>query len=75
MPHTSGTGAPFARKPHATCLNVPKSTPKRTRWSTDDAYAHGVSIPERYRDLCMAWFSGGGAASLPTPYAHRLDRY
>ena len=31
VPRTSGTGATFARKPHATCLNVPKSTPKRTR--------------------------------------------
>lgn len=44
-------------------------------WSTDDAYAHGMSIPERYRDLCMAWFPGGGAPSLPGPYAHWLDRY
>ncbi|MGW1728916.1 GNAT family N-acetyltransferase [Streptomyces sp. NPDC002306] len=45
------------------------------QWSTDDAYVHGVSIPERYRDLCTAWFPGGGTQSLPTPYAHRLDRY
>jgi hypothetical protein len=44
-------------------------------WSTDDAFAHGVSIPERYRDHCAAWFPGGGTPSLPTPYAHRLDRY
>lgn len=44
-------------------------------WSTDEAYAHGMSIPEWYRDLCTAWFPGGGTPSLPTPYAHRLDRY
>lgn len=44
-------------------------------WSTDDAYVHGVSIPERYRELCTAWFPGGGTPSLLTPYAHRLDRY
>ncbi|MFF7051806.1 GNAT family N-acetyltransferase [Streptomyces griseorubiginosus] len=44
-------------------------------WSADEAYAHGVPIPERYRDLCAAWFPGGGTQSLPTPYAHRLDRY
>ncbi len=44
-------------------------------WSTEDAYAHGLSIPEAYRELCTAWFPGGGTRSLPTPYAHRLDRY
>ncbi|WP_225900731.1 MULTISPECIES: GNAT family N-acetyltransferase [unclassified Streptomyces] len=44
-------------------------------WSTDDAYVHGMPVPERYRDLCNAWFPGGGTQSLPTPYAHRLDRY
>ncbi|MFD9007448.1 GNAT family N-acetyltransferase [Streptomyces sp. NPDC059582] len=45
------------------------------QWSTDDAYVHGISIPKRYGDLCTAWFPGGGTQSLPTPYAHRLDRY
>jgi GNAT superfamily N-acetyltransferase len=44
-------------------------------WSSEDAYAHGVSIPDRYGDLCAAWFPGGGVRSLPMPYAHRLDRY
>jgi hypothetical protein len=44
-------------------------------WSIDDACAHGASVPARYRDLCMAWFPGGGSPLLPTPYAHRLDRY
>ncbi|WP_405726535.1 GNAT family N-acetyltransferase [Streptomyces sp. NBC_01537] len=44
-------------------------------WSIDDAYAHGVPIPGRYRDLCTAWFPGGGTPCLPIPYAHRLDRY
>ncbi|MFF1744485.1 GNAT family N-acetyltransferase [Streptomyces mirabilis] len=44
-------------------------------WSTDDAYVHGMLVPERYRDLCTAWFPRGGTQSLPTPYAHRLDRY
>ncbi|MER5204721.1 GNAT family N-acetyltransferase [Streptomyces sp. NPDC002825] len=44
-------------------------------WSTDDAYTHGVSIPEQYGDICATWFPGGGTPSLPTPYAHRLDRY
>ncbi|MEU0402845.1 GNAT family N-acetyltransferase [Streptomyces sp. NPDC006197] len=44
-------------------------------WSVDDAYAHGTPIPDRYQDLCTAWFPGGGGPSLPAPYAHRLDRY
>ncbi|PKW05988.1 Acetyltransferase (GNAT) domain-containing protein [Streptomyces sp. 1222.5] len=44
-------------------------------WSSDDADAAGVAMPDRYRDLCAAWFPGGGSPSLPTPYAHRLDRY
>ncbi|MFI5828635.1 GNAT family N-acetyltransferase [Streptomyces sp. NPDC051578] len=44
-------------------------------WSTDDADAAGVAMPDRYRDLCAAWFPGGGNPSLPTPHAHRLDRY
>ncbi|MEU0603880.1 GNAT family N-acetyltransferase [Streptomyces sp. NPDC006393] len=44
-------------------------------WSTDDAHVHGMSVPEPYREHCTAWFPGGGTPSLPTPYAHRLDRY
>lgn len=44
-------------------------------WSTDDADAAGVALPDGYRDLCAAWFPGGGSPYLPTPYAHRLDRY
>lgn len=44
-------------------------------WSLDDLDAHGGSVPERYRDLCTAWFPGGGSPSLPMPYPHRLDRY
>ncbi|MFF8381583.1 GNAT family N-acetyltransferase [Streptomyces sp. NPDC015661] len=45
------------------------------QWSTGDADAAGVALPDRYLDLCAAWFPGGGTPSLPTPYAHRLDRY
>lgn len=44
-------------------------------WSADDADAVGVTMPDQYRDICAAWFPGGGSPSLPTPYAHRLDRY
>ncbi|WP_225802439.1 GNAT family N-acetyltransferase [Streptomyces sp. NK15101] len=44
-------------------------------WSVEDASAQGTPIPDRYQDLCTAWFPGGGSPSLPTPYAHRLDRY
>ncbi|MFG2576170.1 hypothetical protein [Streptomyces sp. NPDC048481] len=44
-------------------------------WSANDTVVHGISIPERYRDLSAAWFPGGGAHSLLSPYAHRLDRY
>ncbi|MEU0413389.1 GNAT family N-acetyltransferase [Streptomyces griseorubiginosus] len=44
-------------------------------WSTSDADAAGATLPDRYRDLCAAWFPGGGTPSLPTPYAHHLDRY
>jgi GNAT superfamily N-acetyltransferase len=44
-------------------------------WSVNDAMVHGMSLPERYGDLCAAWFPGGGTHSLPHPYAHRLDRY
>ncbi|MEU7102587.1 GNAT family N-acetyltransferase [Streptomyces longwoodensis] len=44
-------------------------------WSSDDADAAGAAVPERYRDLCSAWFPGGGTPSLSTPYAHRLDRF
>ncbi|MEU5667111.1 GNAT family N-acetyltransferase [Streptomyces longwoodensis] len=44
-------------------------------WSSGDAEAVGAAVPERYRALCAAWFPGGGTASLPVPYAHRLDRY
>ncbi|MYS92409.1 putative acetyltransferase involved in intracellular survival [Streptomyces chartreusis NRRL 3882] len=44
-------------------------------WSTGDADAVGVAMPDRYRDLCSAWFPGGSTLPLPAPYAHRLDRY
>ncbi|MFG1665042.1 GNAT family N-acetyltransferase [Streptomyces sp. Y7] len=44
-------------------------------WSTGDADAASAAMPDQYRDLCAAWFPGGGTPSLPTPYAHRLDRY
>ncbi|WP_367825689.1 GNAT family N-acetyltransferase [Streptomyces sp. LMG1-1-1.1] len=44
-------------------------------WSAEDAYVHGAVVPDRYRDLCAAWFPGGGSRALPAPYAHRLDRY
>lgn len=44
-------------------------------WSAEDAYVHGAAVPDRYRSLCAAWFPGGGTPALPTPYAHRLDRY
>ena len=44
-------------------------------WSAGDAMVHGLSIPDPYRDLCAAWFPGGGTQALPMPYAHGLDRY
>ncbi|WP_314252325.1 GNAT family N-acetyltransferase [Streptomyces kutzneri] len=44
-------------------------------WSLDDAGTQGGSVPERYQELCTAWFPGGSSPSLPMPYAHRLDRY
>jgi hypothetical protein len=44
-------------------------------WSAEDAEAHGTAVPARHRDRCSAWFPGGGTPALPTPYAHRLDRY
>ncbi|MEU3842198.1 GNAT family N-acetyltransferase [Streptomyces sp. NPDC028635] len=44
-------------------------------WSAEDADAHGMPVPARHRDVCTAWFPGGGTPALPTPYAHRLDRY
>ncbi len=44
-------------------------------WSVEEAYVHGSVVADRYRDLCTAWFPGGGTPSLPTPYAHRLDRF
>ncbi|MEU0030872.1 GNAT family N-acetyltransferase [Streptomyces sp. NPDC006335] len=44
-------------------------------WSAEDADTHGMPVPARHRDLFTAWFPGGGTPVLPTPYAHRLDRY
>jgi hypothetical protein len=44
-------------------------------WSADEARVHGLLIPARYEAIGTAWFPGGGAPSLPQPYAHKLDRY
>jgi predicted GNAT family N-acyltransferase len=44
-------------------------------WSAEDALANGVPVVPPYRDLCAAWFPGGGTPTLPMPYVHHLDRY
>ncbi|MGF7235601.1 MAG: GNAT family N-acetyltransferase [Frankia sp.] len=44
-------------------------------WSLREARAHGTTIPDRFRAVSETWFPGGGGPVLPTPYAHRLDRY
>lgn len=40
-------------------------------WSSGDADAAGAAVPERYRDLCSAWFPGGAPPPCPprTPTA------
>jgi hypothetical protein len=43
--------------------------------SAADARMFTAAIPEHYRRICAALFPGGGAAALPAPYAHMLDRY
>jgi hypothetical protein len=44
-------------------------------WSWSDVLARGVELPAGYRQLCAAWFPGGGTNTLPFPFAHHLDRY
>jgi len=43
-------------------------------WSWADAAAAGLQVLAKWRDPFRAWFPGACAA-LPSPYAHRLDRY
>ena len=43
-------------------------------WSSMDAEVAGLEIPAGRRDTFAAWFPGAGA-TLPLPYAHRLDQY
>ena len=44
-------------------------------WSWNDALAAGVSAPEHHYPVLRAVFPGSGMPWLPSPYAHRLDRY
>jgi GNAT superfamily N-acetyltransferase len=44
-------------------------------WSAADAQTAGTEIPAQYKRICAAWFPGGETQVLPTPYAHKLDRY
>ena len=44
-------------------------------WSTSDASAFGINLPEQYAQVLDAWFPGGGTRLLPQPYSHHLDHY
>ena len=44
-------------------------------WSADDAEIAGALPPSPHTHIGVAWFPGGGSPSLPTSYAHKLDRY
>jgi hypothetical protein len=43
--------------------------------SAADVPTLAAAVPAGRRRTCSAWFPGGGAAVLPTPFAHILDRY
>lgn len=43
-------------------------------WSFDDAVARGRMASD-FDDVLQLWFPGGGNQRLPSPHAHRLDRY